>query len=756
MRYLLPLFLSVSWAWSISLQGPDVAKLDWNTHSLIAGDFNGDGKNDLACINNDRARIVLLFQKEVGEGTASVEEKSDYWEPVLDSDRFIKKSVVTAATMASLVSGDFNGDGNVDFGYISKNDPLVIHFGKGDGETWKDKKVFVDLKIPYRNTTTAAGNLNGDKLDDLAVLGENKLYILLQSKKEGLALAQEYPVHSDKVYNLEIVDVDKDGRADLRYISWDSEQLLQVRMQQEDGRFGPEISFPIKIKSEGIAPVASKQGAIQYAYVDGDSSLVTNVTLRKKIETGSDEKLLQVYRYPVGEKEEFFPLTSFDYNGDGLVDILAANGKVAFVTIFTQNEKGIFTATDRLDTFHDISKLQHAVSAEAGKEYLYMLTDKEGMLVVTERASGKAGVYGFPVPIKFEGEIKDFFMSPLFSSARAELILVAEVDKKHQLIYSDNGLSQAVTDWKTIDLGKIRKDIQGIRVLDINRDGLSDILIFIEDEPMRIFVQGEETKDGKFTEVAKDSILRDTLLSDVYPEQFGEFDLNNDGKEDIVFAGRGLLRSMIIDDKGALVITHQITVTEEQDALYMPMLFHFDKSKKEKDIIVYNENLGELFVMDHKNPARKSRYEIGEITVVDASLTNAGKNRSKNLLLLGQSQFWTLSLANERWVLDDLSVIDHPKDDRLYDRVFSGDLDGDGAGELLVVDDTNKEFTVYRQDNDDWKIDLGFTIFKQNAHFRGRKGQAQEPREVIVNDVTGDDKADIIFLIHDRLLVYFQ
>ena len=44
------------------LRGPEVVKLDWNTRALAAHDLDGDGRTDLALINNARASIELLYQ----------------------------------------------------------------------------------------------------------------------------------------------------------------------------------------------------------------------------------------------------------------------------------------------------------------------------------------------------------------------------------------------------------------------------------------------------------------------------------------------------------------------------------------------------------------------------------------------------------------------------------------------------------------------------------------------------------------------
>jgi hypothetical protein len=46
-------------------------------------------------------------------------------------------------------------------------------------------------------------------------------------------------------------------------------------------------------------------------------------------------------------------------------------------------------------------------------------------------------------------------------------------------------------------------------------------------------------------------------------------------------------------------------------------------------------------------------------------------------------------------------------------------------------------------------------VFEERT-FRSRRNDATEPREAVVADVTGDHKADLIVLVHDRILVYPQ
>jgi len=51
---------------------------------------------------------------------------------------------------------------------------------------------------------------------------------------------------------------------------------------------------------------------------------------------------------------------------------------------------------------------------------------------------------------------------------------------------------------------------------------------------------------------------------------------------------------------------------------------------------------------------------------------------------------------------------------------------------------------------------LHFRVFDADPHYEGKTGTPTEPREVLVADVTGDGRNDLVLLVHDRVLVYPQ
>ena len=65
--------------------------------------------------------------------------------------------------------------------------------------------------------------------------------------------------------------------------------------------------------------------------------------------------------------------------------------------------------------------------------------------------------------------------------------------------------------------------------------------------------------------------------------------------------------------------------------------------------------------------------------------------------------------------------------------------------EILALDEENKPTVAMR-----------FKLFEKKS-FRNKKGKVNvEPRELKIEDVTGDGKNDLVTVIHDRIIIYPQ
>jgi hypothetical protein len=130
--------------------------------SVAVGDFNGDGLSDLAVIYGG----VDIF---LGNGDGTFQLPTSY----------------AAGTQPEFVAvADFNGDGIPDLAVADiffQENAVRILLGKGDG-TFQAAQAFAAGASP---SSLAVGDFNGDKLPDLAVLGQGGVTVLLNAADWG-------------------------------------------------------------------------------------------------------------------------------------------------------------------------------------------------------------------------------------------------------------------------------------------------------------------------------------------------------------------------------------------------------------------------------------------------------------------------------------------------------------------------------------------------------------------------------------------
>ena len=166
----------------------------YGSQSMAVGDFNGDGKPDLA-VTNSGANGVNVFLNDGGGLSA------------------VSAIPATGNSPSSIAAADFNGDGKLDLAVAnSGSNNVTILLGNGDG-------TFTSAASPATGmapNSLTVGDFNGDGVPDLAVAnaGSSNVTILL-GNGDGTFTAAAGPAMDNGSTSVVSADFNGDGKEDL-------------------------------------------------------------------------------------------------------------------------------------------------------------------------------------------------------------------------------------------------------------------------------------------------------------------------------------------------------------------------------------------------------------------------------------------------------------------------------------------------------------------------------------------------------------
>jgi hypothetical protein len=213
--------------------------------SLAVGDFNNDGKLDVAATIGG----VYVFLGN-GDGTFNA--------PV----------VTSAPSAGTLRAADFNGDGKLDLA-ISGGQSVSVLLGNGDG-TFQPSTFSLSGQ-----TLLAVGDFNGDGRPDLCVVSATNVVSVALGNGDGtFAQAAGFQLPSILGTTSPIVgDFNGDGKLDLA-ISSESENVVTLLLGNGDGTFKTLLSYATDEVPALVAADYNGDGALDLAMTD-----VTNQTV---------------------------------------------------------------------------------------------------------------------------------------------------------------------------------------------------------------------------------------------------------------------------------------------------------------------------------------------------------------------------------------------------------------------------------------------------------------------------------------------
>ena len=746
---------------SFSFSGPEVLKLDWATRALNVSDFNNDGLNDLAVVNNDRAQIEILYQR--GEGTLAAAAKTrlnrNRWEPQLEDARFQREGITVGFPVFDLAVGDLNGDGRDDLAYTAREVPLTIRY-QDDSGRWAETYELDDCEALGWTQTVKIADIDGDERAELVVIAADALRVFHQDAHGQLSEPALYYVTGNNPFNLLLEDVTDDGRTDVLYITANGDQSLALREQLADGGFGPERRFAFErpVRSVRALPRTGDE-ALSFCAVDSRSGGLEFFRLQPTAAepTAAGFVAAPPEIYPVFNKgRSSASYACGDINGDGQQDLLVANPSGAELLLFLK-EGSHFRTPQSFPSFSGIS------SMTSGR---FFVDDCDRVVVISagEKTVGLShlnpdGRLAFPRQLMVgDGDPLVCQAVDLDADGSDELALVTEVKGVMTLTLArPANRKDPRSEWTVLSrtvLHGVKRKPSAIRAVDIFAEGRRGLMVFVPREaPVLLFA--EQADAFELTEVGKQSTIRESLLKGIQQSQVSVFDVDADGSNELVVGRAGYARALSVK-AGTLEMVDQFNARrgDEMVSAVLPLY----QQGALAQLVLYIESAGEFQVLE-RDPDGVFRYQAthdaGSIKLKQWFQLDDLQGQAA-YVFAGTDRFWLLPSVADVWARVAVDRYETELKDVHYSHIECADFDGGGDLELVAVDGKSHVVEVLAQNAPSWGSRMFWQVFEQNMHYQGRTGGSVEPRQVVLADLTGDGKLDLALLVHDRVLFYPQ
>jgi len=735
--------------------GTEIYPIDQQISNLHVADLDGDGLNDIIVVNNLRSKINLLYNLtgKANRADATPEEKPEINDLPPDA-RFRIDSIPTEERIAALAVADVNGDGRPDLIYFGDTKDLIVRYNLGTNG-WSEPKIWHFEDGRMDPNSLAVGDLNGDGLNDIALLGDNgAVYFLAQQPDHTLAEPVKIP-YSGTPKAIQMADLRGDGRNDLVFVDFDSSTPFRVRLQNAAGQLGPEIYFKTQpIRSFCLDTLAGGPTNYLVDIVQATGRAEVSQFTRQPAETFSgDFKQGQMQILPLNKTDASQRGVLWaDVDGDGRADLIVAEPESGQLSVYLQQADGTLAAPKTFPSLAGVSQIVVSDWNQDGHPEIFLLSQDENSVAMTQ--FDKNGRLPFPTPLPLDGKPLLMAVGALKPGAKPTLAVLVDKDGQRSLVtYTADGkmatqkLSASFTSNPTT-----------MAIQDVNQDGLADLVILIPYEKIKVLLQ---KKNGKFDELDVDppgGAMEQPWLAAA--------DVDGDGKPELLLPQKNFLRAVVLE-QGA-----KIAGSTNPPNWTFRVKDQINGSDSDSRIVgaaavVNGTNaVPSLFLFDaeHKQLTLCERDAAGVWQVVknlDLPVTTFSSIQSINLggaavAFTGQDSVAWLPLAGEVWQLTRLDDYDTPIKDGYLNDVVAGDLTGSGRKQLVFME-TEKNYLDLVNFSAAGKLVPGdrWQVFEQHT-FRNDQNALPEPRECAVADVTGDGKNDLIVLVHDRILVYPQ
>jgi len=303
--------------------------------SVEVGDFNKDGKPDIAIAAAEDSAVIILLGNNKGQFTQAAGSP-------ISANKFPNDIVID----------DFNKDGNLDLGIANTDvSELTVLLGDGKGQFHPAEKSPFRVSSKPHTHGIATGDFNGDGNLDLATdsWGINSVLVIFGDGRGNFNNEKLYKVGKRPYQRLRAADVNKDGKPDIVTTNLEGNNAT-VLLGMGNGNFNEANGSPF--------PAGDAPFGIAIGDVNGDDNpdlaIVNSPTITAESK-GKDGltillgdvsgKFSSLKGSPFETGKSPSRVAIGDIDGNGINDIVATNYNDKSISIFYMDKTTVTKTT---------------------------------------------------------------------------------------------------------------------------------------------------------------------------------------------------------------------------------------------------------------------------------------------------------------------------------------------------------------------------------------------------------------------------
>jgi hypothetical protein len=252
------------------------------------------------------------------------------------------------------------------------------------------------------------------------------------------------------------------------------------------------------------------------------------------------------------------------------------------------------------------------------------------------------------------------------------------------------------------------------------------------------------------------------LVSNLDPRTISLAPLGPDGSTALLVALGDFARSLYFDAEKGWQVIDQYHAADRRRQIRVAACGPAS-SDGAPSIIGYDDVSGVVSVMARQP---EGTYRVTrEIDVGTAAVRKILTGRSRDgtrpeYILCGARKLIHIGIGNKLG-LRRIAGFETNIDDGRFGYFVVGDVNSDEVPDIVLTEQNRNHVQILSFDDDAQLADAGkFKVFETHAAGSADRGGPRadrgEPRQVLVDDVTGDGHDDLVLLVHDRIIIYPQ